>query len=168
MALTIQQIQDLINKQSLDARQLLNLIADYLQANSGGGGGGGASYLIYTALLSQTGTAAPVATVLENTLDQSVTWTRNSLGNYFGVLDTPIPLNKLFMVNGTDFAGDNTYMIPVGDFSAINGYVAISGVIIGSNIISIGVSTLNAALVPTEWSALLTLTKLPFEFRVYP
>lgn len=36
MAYTIQQIQELINHQSLDARQLLNLVVDYLQANPGG------------------------------------------------------------------------------------------------------------------------------------
>jgi hypothetical protein len=31
-------------------------------------GGGGASYLVYTALLTQSGTSAPTATVLDNTL----------------------------------------------------------------------------------------------------
>ncbi len=37
---------------------------------------GGASYDVYTALLTQTGTDAPVATVLENTLGAvTVVWT---------------------------------------------------------------------------------------------
>lgn len=36
--MTIAEIQALINSKSLDARQLINLIADYLQANPGGGG----------------------------------------------------------------------------------------------------------------------------------
>ena len=35
---------------------------------------GAASYLVYTALLTQSGTDAPVATVLENTLGGTVTW----------------------------------------------------------------------------------------------
>jgi len=52
----------------------------------GGGGGGGASYLVYTALLSQSGTDDPVATVLENTLGGTVVWTRDSAGIYYGAL----------------------------------------------------------------------------------
>lgn len=52
----------------------------------GGGGGGGASYLVYTALLSQSGTDDPVATVLENTLGGTVVWTRGSAGIYYGAL----------------------------------------------------------------------------------
>ncbi len=39
-------------------------------------------YKVYTALLSQTGTSNPVATVLENTLGGAVTVVRNSLGLY--------------------------------------------------------------------------------------
>lgn len=39
-------------------------------------------YKVYTALLSQTGTSAPVATVLENNTGVTWTWTRNSIGDY--------------------------------------------------------------------------------------
>ena len=49
-------------------------------------GGGGAGYLVYTALLTQTDTDAPVATVLENTLGGTVVWTRQGQGIYFGAL----------------------------------------------------------------------------------
>ena len=45
-------------------------------------GGDSRPYKVYTALLNQTGTAAPVATVLENTLGEDVVWTYNSEGNY--------------------------------------------------------------------------------------
>lgn len=48
--------------------------------------GGSRPYKVYTALLSQSGTNAPVATVLENTLGGTVVWTRNSLGNYSATL----------------------------------------------------------------------------------
>ena len=44
-------------------------------------------YKVYTALLSQSGTNAPVATVLENTLGGTVVWTRGSVGLYIGTLD---------------------------------------------------------------------------------
>jgi hypothetical protein len=39
-------------------------------------------YKVYTALLTQTGTSAPVATVLENTLSTLPTWVRDSDGQY--------------------------------------------------------------------------------------
>lgn len=40
-------------------------------------------YKVYTALLTQSGTDAPVATVLENTFGDTVTYQRNSIGNYY-------------------------------------------------------------------------------------
>jgi len=43
-------------------------------------------YKVYTALLSQSGTSAPTATVLENTLGGTVVWTRDAVGVYRGTL----------------------------------------------------------------------------------
>jgi hypothetical protein len=40
------------------------------------------TYKVYTALLTQTGTDAPVATVLENTLGEEIIWVRNDVGDY--------------------------------------------------------------------------------------
>jgi hypothetical protein len=40
------------------------------------------TYKVYTALLTQLGSSAPTAIVLENTLDNTVTLSRNSSGNY--------------------------------------------------------------------------------------
>ena len=39
-------------------------------------------YKVYTALLTQTGTSAPVATILENTANLTVTYTYNNPGIY--------------------------------------------------------------------------------------
>lgn len=61
------------------------------------GGGGGSSYLVYTALLSQSGTSAPTATVLENTLGGSITWVRNSTGDYSGTLTGAFVLDKTWV-----------------------------------------------------------------------
>ncbi len=51
--------------------------------------GGGGSYLVYTALLTQSGTDAPVATVL-NSADANylgdVVWTYDDVGTYTGTL----------------------------------------------------------------------------------
>lgn len=41
---------------------------------------------VYRALLVQSGSGAPVATVLENTLGADIIWTRSNVGDYMGVL----------------------------------------------------------------------------------
>lgn len=46
----------------------------------------GVGYRVYTALLTQTGTSAPVATVLENTLGGTVVWSYAATGTYDGTL----------------------------------------------------------------------------------
>ena len=63
-----------------------------------GGGGGAAAYLVYTALLSQSGTDAPTATVLQNTLGGTVVWTRDSAGFYLGTLAGAFTQNKTFVL----------------------------------------------------------------------
>jgi hypothetical protein len=52
------------------------------------------AYKVYTALLTQSGTGAPVATVLENTLGGEVVWARGGVGNYTGTLVGAFTLNK--------------------------------------------------------------------------
>lgn len=51
-------------------------------------------YKVYTAVLTQSGIAAPVATVLENTLGGEVIWTRDGVGVYFGTLEGAFPSGK--------------------------------------------------------------------------
>lgn len=59
-------------------------------------------YLVYTALLTQTGTGAPVATVLNNTLGGTVVWAREGAGEYVGTLA------GVFTENKTWFSYPNT------------------------------------------------------------
>lgn len=49
---------------------------------------------VYRALLTQTNTDAPVATVLENTLGGEVVWSYNVPGVYLGVLTGAFTANK--------------------------------------------------------------------------
>lgn len=56
------------------------------------------SYKVYTALLTQSGTNDPVATVLENTLGGTVVWTYGSTGLYQATLTGAFPANKLFFI----------------------------------------------------------------------
>ena len=52
----------------------------------------------YKALLTQTGTDAPVATVLQNTLGGTVVWTRNGVGSYQGTLVGAFTANKTLII----------------------------------------------------------------------
>lgn len=52
------------------------------------------SYKVYTALLSQTGTSAPIATVLENTLGATITWSYQNTGNYIATANLPVFTNN--------------------------------------------------------------------------
>ena len=54
-------------------------------------------YRVYTALLTQSGEDAPVATILENTIGDIV-WERGSAGNYTGTLTNAFIENKTFIL----------------------------------------------------------------------
>lgn len=75
---------------------------------------GGSSYLVYTALLTQTGTSAPVATVLENTLGGTVVWTRESAANYIGTLAGAFPNNKVIAFPSSAFIFDAIMIACIG------------------------------------------------------
>lgn len=57
-------------------------------------------YKVYTALLTQSGTNAPVATVLENTLGGEVVWSREDVGIYSGTLSGVFTLDKTYISTG--------------------------------------------------------------------
>lgn len=69
-----------------------------------------APYLVYTALLTQTGINAPTATVLQNTLGGTVVWSYTSEGDYLATLAGAFTANKTFIsaTNGknTDSGAD--------------------------------------------------------------
>ena len=69
------------------------------------GGGGGSSVAgftsgakLYVAFLTQTGTDAPVATVLQNDLGGEVVWTRANAGFYNGTLNGVFTANKTWSI----------------------------------------------------------------------
>ena len=59
-------------------------------------------YTVYTALLTQAGTAAPVATVLQNTTGGTITWTRTGSGVYIATIS-----GKTFTANKTMVFNNN-------------------------------------------------------------
>lgn len=58
-------------------------------------------FKVYTALLSQSGTDAPVPTILENTLG-NIVWTYFDIGVYRGTLIGAFPINKYFGPSPSD------------------------------------------------------------------
>lgn len=54
-------------------------------------------YKVYSALLTQFGTNAPVATVLENSLGVTITWSRSMSGQYFGTASSSIFSSNKFV-----------------------------------------------------------------------
>ena len=56
-------------------------------------------YTVYTALITQAGAAAPVATVLQNTTGGTIAWTRNSTGRYVAT------------ISGTTYTNDKTTVL---------------------------------------------------------
>lgn len=91
--------------------------------------------LVYRALLTQSSTGAPVATILENNLGGVPVWTRNSAGNYTATLAATFTADKTSVVFGANAAGSSlsatspttgtvivlTQAIDTGAFAAADG-----------------------------------------------
>lgn len=58
----------------------------------------GSSYKVYTALISQSGTNAPVATILQNTLGGTLVWSYVDTGTYFATLANTFLSGKTWMM----------------------------------------------------------------------
>ena len=64
-------------------------------------------YKVYTALLTQTGTDAPVATVLENTLGGTVVWSYVDIGTFSGITTGKFLNNKTYLyINSASETGN--------------------------------------------------------------
>lgn len=61
---------------------------------------------VYRALLSQSGTDAPVAVVLENTLGNPVVWTRIGTGQYRGSIAGNFDSSKTFLLSSGNYGND--------------------------------------------------------------
>jgi hypothetical protein len=67
-------------------------------------------YKVYTALLSQLGTAAPTALVLENTIGDIV-WSYDGVGKYSGTLNGAFPNeDKFFTLNYKNMVDQQTFI----------------------------------------------------------
>lgn len=132
----------------LDGTELYEVLQDGINKRVAGSELGGVSYLSYVALLTQSGTDAPVATVLENTLGGTVVWTRNDVGDYTGTLA------GVFTVNKTWFA------TPGFDWSSSLKYANIGRV--DADSVQLFTTTEDGTAEADDWAG------LPIEIRVYP
>jgi hypothetical protein len=73
-------------------------------------------YKVYTALMAQIATAAPTATVLENTIG-AIVWTRTSAGSYKGTLTGAFTSAKTVGFLTLNYIGDD-YTVYCGRLSA--------------------------------------------------
>ena len=106
-------------------------------------------YKVYTALLSQSGTDAPVATVLENTLGD-IEYNRNNIGNY------SIVSNGLFIVGKTTI-----------EFGVLNLTDAVSGQIILSDELTPNENEFQIYTRTTAFENQDGFTNVKIEIRVY-
>lgn len=81
----------------------------------------GPGYLVYTALLSQTGTNAPVATVLENTLGGTVVWSYSDVGLYIATLAGAFTENKTGIFLGSTVGSISAYQLDINSLSVGTG-----------------------------------------------
>ena len=64
-------------------------------------------YTVYTASLTQAGTAAPVATIMQNTTGKTFTWARTGVGVYTVTAnDATFAANKTILLLSSSRAGD--------------------------------------------------------------
>lgn len=59
------------------------------------------SYQSYVSTISQSGTDNPTSNVLDNSLNISISWARQSEGKYIGTLDQSLDLNKATLFYST-------------------------------------------------------------------
>jgi len=112
-------------------------------------------YQVYTAILTQTGTTAPVATVLENTFNETFSITRpTSPGNYnIESVNSSFTTGKTFVIlqSMTSFTSGNIVFNQV--FSITSSYITIR--------------TYNTSFAPAE-ATFANPNIFSIEIRVYP
>lgn len=124
---------------------------DISNLSSGGGSGTTASYKVYSALISQSGTDAPTAIILENTLSDTPVWSRTSGGDYRLTLAGEFTADKTVCMIGNVDSGLASGFLTPAEFTY--DWIDANQVYINSN----NGSTLTDSL----------LNKLYFEVRVY-
>lgn len=151
MALGLYELINNINK------QIKSICCKIENLTPGGGGGSEPTYKVYTALLTQSGTDAPVITqVLENTTGATLSIGRNNAGIYIGTFSSNILTTNKTILN------IQTHSIFLTGQTAIN-RILYSTISPNSQF---DITTSNTSYVPTEATFALPNT-FWIEIRVY-
>jgi hypothetical protein len=113
----VNNINELINNARNNTEVSLSIVLEDL-ISLGGSGGDSRPYKVYTALLSQSGTDAPVATVLENTLG-NITFTVDGEGTYNAISDGLFTINKTTSILSSTLSTTSNTTIAI-DINTIN------------------------------------------------
>jgi hypothetical protein len=112
------------------------------------------SYKVYTALLNQTGTNAPIATILENTLGGNISWSRQNVGYYSATFSDTFPPQSTFVLSSSNYMQFSSAVITTSIVSTMS--------ISGSNIIDIQIGDLIDNTAKDS-----KLFDYPIEIRIY-
>lgn len=110
----------------------------------------GLGYKVYTALISQSGTSAPTAIVLENTLGGTVVWSRSSGGVYHATLSGAFTINKTICQTSSTYGGLSNYGMVIPRITSTN-FIEILSILPDTKTLTDGL-----------------LSLAPIEIRVYP
>jgi hypothetical protein len=125
-------------------------------------------YKVYTALLTQSGTTAPVDTVLENTTNIIGSFERWADGRYYLNFTSSITIDKFFIPNSGTYQDTAGVAITLYDGSAVVGYVTLAPYFTDSTNISKLIIDCNNSLGNyTDLSNLIGLGGIYIEIRVY-
>lgn len=94
-------------------------VSDAITIAASGGGGGSFPANVYAAIVTQTGTANPTATVLQNDLGGTVVWARSGVGVYSGTLTAAFPAGKVIVTLAHDYNGAFQYFCSRADNNSI-------------------------------------------------
>lgn len=133
---------------------MFNKVNGVWVANNTGGGA-----LVYDALLTQAAGAAPVATVLLNTLSAAIVWARTSAGLYTGTLVAAFTAAKTQI-----FIGSNAAALPATTFNVIQSQRTSADVVT----IQTSLVTLSAGPPPTGVATDSLLSETAIRIVVFP
>ena len=127
------------------------------------------SYKVYTALLSQSGTDAPVAAVVfENTTNIIGSFERWTDGRYFLNFTDIITIDKFFIPNSGTYQDTAGVALTLHDGSAVVGYITLAPYFLNSTEINKLIIDCNdTASNYTDLSNLIGSGKIYIEIRVY-
>jgi hypothetical protein len=114
---------------------------------------------VYRALLTQSGTNAPVATVLENTLGGTPVWSRTNIGRYVATLANAFPNSKTIVRAIPSLPETNQAWGKFDIYRTNNDTITL-------NVIEVDLSVPGGTY--TDISALASSQWMPIEILVYP